>query len=268
MKINVVFVAVLLMTASVIEAQNVKRLARSVYENSGLKQQISMIDKNVSAAIGSNPSFASVPEAAPFVKTLMTEMSSKNMEKLLLTYFEEEVPLEQLEQIADMFKNPLFKEFSVLEATILQPAVQAQMAVYKEQLTTNPPTERRLQLIDELLMGNKSVEFAKTSTMTMVKAMFRGGNALQPTDRQLTEEHLEATFAQMFSPQMDAMLLQTVKENSLFIYKDVSDERMAEYVKLWTSTNGKLAMTHILDAFVYTFEELGTRLGASFAKMK
>ena len=105
MKLKSMVAVFLLMTIGVLEAQNVKKLAREVFENSGMKQQVELIDAQMATVVSQNPVFANEPKALPFKNAMLQVMSAKNMEKLLIKYFEEEVPLDDLVSMSDLLKK-------------------------------------------------------------------------------------------------------------------------------------------------------------------
>lgn len=268
MKLKSMVAVLLLMTIGVLEAQNVKKLAREVFENSGMKQQVELIDAQMATVVSQNPVFANEPKALPFKNAMLQVMSAKNIEKLLIKYFEEEVPLDDLVSMSDLLKKPLVKEFSLKERAVMDPSKQTEMNAYKEQLLTNPPSAKRLELIDTLLDDINAVEMARDLSLTIVKAIMKGGNSMQPADKQLTDEQVESRISSIFPANMEVTIRKAVQENSLYAYKDVSDEKLSEYVAVWSSDGGKVTMSHMIYAMSSVFEQLGEQIGKAFGLIK
>lgn len=268
MKQKSILVAVVVMAASLLQAQSAKQLAREVYQNSGMNSIVKVLDQQFATQMNMNPAFAAEPETAPFKKAMLGVLNAKNIEKNLLNFLEEEVPLEELESMAGIYKDPFVNEFTVLEMSVLQPEKQQEMAVYKTELLTNPPSAERLKLIDQLIEGQNIAESTKEMNVGMVMAMMRGGNALQPEDKRLTEDEMMERMNKAFPPNFDTMINQAIQSNSLFIYKDVPDEKLAKYVAIWNSEEGKTTMVNFMNAIKYTFEQIGEQMGKSLASVK
>lgn len=268
MKLKSILAVVVLMSASLLQAQSVKQLAREVYQNSGMNSMLKLMDQQFANQMNANPVFAGKPEAEPFKNAMIGVMSSKNIEKYMLGFLEEEVPLEELETMAGMYKNPIVNEFTALELTIQQPDKQQEMAAYKTQLLTNPPSEERLKLIDQLIEDQNTVETTRQMTLGIVMAMMRGGNALMPKDKRLNEDEMMERMNQVFPANFDVMIKEATQSNSLFIYKDVPDEKLAEYVAIWASEEGKTTMANFMNAIQFSFEKVGEQLGKSLASVK
>lgn len=267
MKRKSFLVVVLVLTVGLLQAQNVKQLAREVYDNSGVKQQMKSFDAGITNGLNANPAFANSPAAAPFKQKMIEVLSAKNMEEKMLTFLEESVPQQDLETMATLLKNPLVKEFSVLEEKLMSPEAQQDMASFKQQLASNPPSEERTKLVNQLIKDLNVTEMAKTTGKNMMRAMMKGGNRMQSPDRQMTDEQMESFVAKAFTPNMDEMIQKAIYENSLFAYKDVSDEKLAEYVAIWGSEDGKMTMKHIMSGYTQSFDVLGMELGKALATM-
>lgn len=268
MKQKMFLVAIVVMAASLLQAQSAKQLAREVYQNSGMNSIVKVLDQQFANQMNMNPTFATKPEAEPFKKAMLGVMSAKNIEKYLLDYLEEEVPLEELETMAGIYKDPFVNEFTALELSVQQPEKQQEMAAYKTQLVTNPPSAERLKLIDQLIENQNTAETTKEMTLGMVMAMMRGGNALQPEDKRMNEEQMMERMNQAFPANFETMINEAIQSNSLFIYKDVPDDKLAKYVAIWSSEAGKTTMANFMNAIQFSFEKVGEQMGKSLASVK
>jgi Trp operon repressor len=268
MKHKLVIIVVALMVACSLQAQNVKKLAREVFENSGLNLITENLEQQFTMGLNANPAFAANPDSEPYKKKMLEVLNSNNIEKNLLSYLEEEVPLVELEAMAKFSKDPFVLEFAKLEQSLMQPGKQQEIAEYKTFLQDNPPSAERVQLVDQLIDAQNTIENMKQMSKTMIWSMMRGGNAMQPAAMQMSEEQLNNVVNQAFPPQIDGMLRQQLQTSNLFAYKDVPDDKLAKYVALWQSEDGAMTMRNMMESMNSAFEQLGEQLGHALASMK
>ena len=268
MKLKSFLAVVVVMAASLLQAQGVKQLAREVYQTSGMNLMVKNVDQQFASQLDMHPSLANNPETGPYKKAMLQVLNAKNLEKLFLTYLEEEVPLAELETMVKLYKNPMVQEFSLLEQGLLQPEKQKELVAFREQLVANPPSADRLKLVDRLIDDQKTAETAMDMTTTMVGAMIRGGNAMLPEAQRLDEEQISERMKKSFPPNFEVLMRQSIQANCLFAYKDVDDEKLARYVSLWQSDEGRTTAQHVMEALATAFAQIGEQLGKSLASVQ
>lgn len=264
MKLKLFLVAVVVMAASLLQAQSVKQIAREVYQNSGMNAMVKMVDAQFASAMN-NLKFDQNPNAESIKKSMLKVLSSKNIENALLKQLEEEVPFEELEIAAKFYKDPFIQEFVVLEQSLYQNEKAQELLAFKTQLLSNPPTAERIQLVDQLIKDMNTIETTKQMTLSMTQAILHGGNAILPVEQRMTEEQLNDRIQLSIPANIDVMLTEAVQINSLFVYKDISDEKLTKYTARWQSEEGQIAIRNLMDVFTATFTQIGEQLGKSLA---
>ncbi len=269
MKLKVSIFTALLVAGMQLMAQSKTETVKAVLEVTGFKDQLQSIDALMASKIEEKKSSFEKTEDFERFKTMMTTgMNSKNM----LSYFEEYLTKntveDSLKMVITLFSDPFVKEFSKLEKEASLPEKKQEMTTYFQSFSTNPPAQSRVQQLIALDKELKATEMTYKIFQNLIFSMIKGGNAILPKEKQMTEDQMKDALAKALPANFNQMLMNQSLAMSLFTYKSVSDEKLNKYLEIYKTKPGRYCMSKYMEAFDYSFTKMGSAIGNSLIQME
>jgi len=98
----------------------------------------------------------------------------------------------------------------------------------------------------------------------VVVAMIKGGNNSLPKAEQVSDIEITGQMDVTFNADYEKQMTNQMLAYSLFVYKDVPDEKLNRYLEVWKTPTGKYCMDRIMKAYDYAFTKMGEITGGSF----
>tara|TARA_R110001606_G_C15258620_1_gene638207 strand:- start:187 stop:987 length:801 start_codon:yes stop_codon:yes gene_type:complete len=249
-------------------AQSSNQTVVELMEKSGSIEMLKQFDAITNSKIAEKKSsFENENEFKKFVAIMSSGFNSENAKKYFIEYFENNTNEENLKEVLSMYNAPLLIEMSKIELEANDLSKQQEQLAFFQNLKSNPPSQNRVQQLITLNNELGTSEMTVKLLQNMIVSMAKGANNAQPKEKQITLEELE----QKISSSLPANFLQQMTNQivalSMFTYKDVSDEKLEEYIKLWQTPTGQYYIKKTLEALDYTFSKMGEITGKSFGKV-
>ncbi|WP_448250096.1 hypothetical protein [Thalassotalea agariperforans] len=214
----------------------------SYLELSGIKASIQGMPAQVEMMSQQMQLTSADPEKDRVVISVLLEAwQEEKVNQELISYIQNNMTSAEMTQILSWLNTPLIKRIKASELAATSPDLQQELMLYMASLQSNPPTPARMAAIKELVSVTKMAENATDIAVSIVANMFKGMQAAMP-EKQVSEEQIQQQVKQVRAMMSQAMSQQMVLM-SYYIYRDVSDEELAEYMSFYQKSLGQKELT-------------------------
>jgi len=130
------------------------------------------------------------------------------------------------------------------------------MLDFFQDMNTNPPAQNRVQQLVSLNQEMRTSEFMAKMMQNVVVSMIKGANNALPDDKQVSDEEIKVKMDSALQGDLAKQLTNQLIAYSIFIYKDVPDEKMNHYLEVWKSPTGKYCIDQLMKAYDYSFSKM------------
>ena len=152
-------------------------------------------------------------------------------------------------------------ELTQLEVKANDPSKQQEQIEFFQGLETNPPSPERVQqlitLDNEVGTSKMTVKLLQNMIFTMAKVI----NNNEPKEKQVAIEDLEKQMTSSLPANFSQEMANQIIASYMYIYKDVSDKKLDEYINIWKASTGKYYTSKVFEALDYTFSKIGESIG-------
>jgi len=141
------------------------------------------------------------------------------------------------------------------------------MPAYFESFKTTPPAPERVQQLLSLTQDMKASEITVKMIRNVVVAMIKGSNNMHPKAEQVSDTEITGQMDTMFNADFEKQMTNQMLAYSLFVYKDVNDEKLNSYLEVWKTPTGKYCIDKIVKAYDYAFTKMGEISGGSISTL-
>lgn len=261
-----VFAFSLLLCSTLTFAQSNEKLAEETLRKTGSLDQIDQMDKLLESQILSKKGeFEDAKSYDVFSKIMKQCFGAEKFKTHFVEYFAKNANEDSLKAISALYDMPLMKEFAELEKAGQSADAQVKMTAYFQQFQTNPPSAARIQQVAILHTELNTAKLTVNMFKNLMSSMLVGLNHILDEEEKVSDEDIKKTLETALPPTFEQQLLQQYAAVSLFTYKDVSDEKLAEYINVWKGSTGKYFIEHSMAAFDFAFSKVGEEMGEAFA---
>ena len=243
-------------------AQSSHRTADEVLEQTGIKDQVDQLDDMIESKIEEKKnSFATQEQFGKFKDIMTSGLNSKNAMKFMAEYLEKYSNEDSLKLVIILYKDPFMQEFNKVEKEAASPSKQREMLDFYQGMNTNPPAQNRVQQLVSLNREMRTSEFMAKMMQNVVVSMIKGANNSLPGDKEVSDEEIKLKMDSSLQGDLAKQLTNQLIAYSIFIYKDVPDEKMDHYLEVWKSPTGKYCIDQLMKAYDYSFSKMGELTG-------
>lgn len=238
-----------------------------VLEKTGVNYQIDQLDATLKMLpMMSSALSLATDEETGIMDVLKVMLSSSETRKNVLQYFQENVDKDSLAKINEIYDTPLLQEMAKVESgQTNQMTTAEQMALIEKGIEAGKSgnldaiaesfkveaSEERIALVKELIqvLGTQDrmfefIQYEKTSVTQHISDKY--------ADNEVLQEELEKVG---FEGDVSGNYMQQIKEASLsstlYLYRDVSDQKLTEYIDWMKSPVMQYYRKHKEEAFMY-----------------
>jgi len=252
-----------------IYSQTKEETVNLLLEKTGATSEIKQLDALFDAKIvEKKATFENEDDFLKFSKIMRSGFNSNNAEKYFKEYLINNSVEDSIQKTIIMYQNPIFQEMNKIELIANNPANQEDKMTFFQNMKNNPPAQERIQQL--VLLNNElaTTEMTVKILKNVIFSMASGANLVQPNEKQLSDEELKINLQSVLPDNFSAQMTNQLVALSIYTYKDVKDEELAEYIKLWSTPIGKYYINLIFDAYDYSFSKMGEIIGKSFNEFK
>ncbi len=236
---------------SVAQAENLSvEQAQKFLHISGLQQGIDMLPQQFEQQINLQRLLTEDIVEHEKIGSLMNEAIAEiDGQGLALNYLTTNSKAGGLSHAISFLETDLGKAIVVAESQANEPVFQAEMQKYAHEMATNNSTStERLELVQKLI---RSLH-VEDVMMNMVKGMMFSTldifKAVKPEAADFMEAELEKQWQSMEGV-LKAQFSEYLSLSTHYIYKDISDQNLSEYIAFLNSKNGQVYWTSSMDIF-------------------
>jgi hypothetical protein len=154
-----------------------------------------------------------------------------------------------------------------LEQHAIQPGFLGEINRYAERLALAPPPGIRTAIINNYITESRLVEQAQLSISRNMRLGTEIFNTLAPPDTRITDEQLELAISAQRLQLFEGLRNQTLITN-LYIYREVSDDELRQYLGWMLSNHGRWLVDVTFSTVRDVFDDLGRKLTDRLKKLR
>ena len=250
-------------------AQSSQNTVSEVMQQTGLNEQLTLLDEMIQSKLEEEKSMFPIPEQFEQFKEIMTSgMNSTNAKKFISEYLTKYSNEDSLKMVIALYRETFMQEITRIENESSTPAMQKEVPDFFENLKTTPPSPVRIQQISSLNKEMKGTEITVKMIQNVIVSMINGVNNFLPSDKQVSVAELKSNMTSYYQPAFAEQITNQLNAYSLFIYRDVSNEKLNRYLEVWKAPTGKYCMDQIFKAYDYSFSKMGKITGGSMSELE
>jgi hypothetical protein len=236
---------------------------REIYQLSDLSGRIQLVLGYANEALAKRQAQFTAEQFEVAKQVIRQQFAAEKLERRLLQILEERAGGDYPKGALDWLRTPLGRKIMRARIASYDPVDPAEMADFAEQRQANPPSQKRLELIERysnsaLLssVDSMTVLFASYGVAAMVEALKPEGERLGPEALMKSMDSQRALLEPIFE--------ETSAVTSLFAFRNLSDEEIEALVAFSESEAGQWYHGTTSSTFVETLRETTASLGDAF----
>lgn len=233
-------------------------LVEELLRLSGVSKSLDQIPEKVLQGAQQSSAKPKDPAVVARVEQIMqdafrSERFHKRVQAALLADFEHK----RVASLLTAFRAPIAKKLVELESAEHDPQ---DVGAFVEGLSAKPLPAQRMDLVQRLDAVTRAGEVTTEIVVTTTRAMVSGATGGDARRMAMFDEQFRAQRAKL-----DEALRNVVLATFAYIYRDVSDTELAEYVKLYESEDGRWLMERVTAGMIEEFRTAGVQAGERIA---
>lgn len=235
-----------------------EKLVEELLTVSGVRKSFDQIPEKVLQGAQRSSAKPNDPAVVAAVEKIMqeafrSERFHKRVQASLLKDFERK----RVEALLAAFRAPLAKKLVELEGAKQDPQ---EIAAFAKGLAKNPLPKERIDLVQRLDAVTRAGEITTEIVLTTTRAMVSGATGGDAQKMAAFDKQLGAQRGKLAEVLRNAVLV-----SFAYIYRDVSDADLGEYLKLYEGEDGKWLMERITTGMIEEFRSAGEEAGSQIA---
>ncbi|NVK24620.1 MAG: DUF2059 domain-containing protein [Gammaproteobacteria bacterium] len=190
-----------------------------------------------------------------YMSILLSSMDTDVMQQRMLQSVRKNATSEEIQAMLVWLNSDLGQRIVAAETEATNPDFQQNMMQFMAGLQSNPPAPERTQAIIGYIEASKITDQTMKLIESLVATMFDAAKALKPEDTQLAET-LDIQLPQMMDMMKPALEQQMILA-SYYVYRDMSNEELAQYGGFYQKEIGKKHMSLIVESVSYAMNDWG-----------
>jgi hypothetical protein len=236
---------------------------QEIYYLSDLSGQIRPVLGYVDSALAKQQAQLTAEQFEIAKQVIREQFASEKLEKRVLEFLEKRAAGEYLDEALEWLRTPLGKKIMRAKIATYSPVDPAEMTSFVEQKQANPPSQKRLELIERYDTAALLSALASTTVLLSAHGAAAMADAVKPEDERLGPEALLKSMNSQ-SALLEPIFEETSAVTSLFTFRDFSDEEIEALVVFSESEAGKWYHGTTSSVFLETLWETTTSLGDTF----
>lgn len=234
-------------------------------ERSGIEADLEDLPDLMEEQIQQNPVEGVDPDTVARIAAIATAVFDPvALRKTLMDELRKSYDAKKFDDYLHLLDLPLVRKMAKLEKEASSPEALDALQDYAKKLDAAPPAPHRLQQIHDLMDASGSVELVEAMQVGIIEAFLRAMNPLVPPDRRLSDDQITQLLVQ-FKQQMGESAREYLTLQNLYAYRNVSDNELKEYVRLYRSESGRGLSAALNRAIIAMFKEASAMLARRVA---
>ncbi len=216
-----------------------ERLIKKYIETSGLDQMLLTFPDQIDAMFSQKILTSEQPEVEEKIAAIMKEsfdivLVKENLNSFLL----QNTDINFFENIIQWLETPLAQKIKEEELSSSGPGSQTELLRYIADLQSNPPSQDRIAIIQEVERTTKLSELSTYIVIEMMRGMFKSFNLTLPEDKRKSIGEIEEEI-KTIKPAIQNSLRQQMILKSFYSYRNISNEELIKYIEFYKSNTGE-----------------------------
>lgn len=190
-------------------------------------------------------------------KIMQDEFRSERFHKRVQQALIKDFDRKRVETLIAAFRAPLAKKMVEVEGAKQDPQA---VAAFAKGLAKNPLPKERIDLVQRLDAVTRAGEITAEIVVSTTRAMVAGATGGDAGKMAAFDKQMGAQRGKLAEALRNAVLV-----TFAYIYRDVSDADLGEYLKLYESEDGKWLMERVVAGMIDEFRSAGEQAGARIA---
>lgn len=220
-----------------------------IMDLAGISAQLELMPAGVLAGAASQMDPAQQQGFSEIVnRAFAPSLLRADMTEFLLKNYEEA----RFAALLTQLRSPLARRMTALEIAAARPEVVAERNAFMEKFAFNPAAAARRKLAQRLLESSNALEMMLAIQAQTMRTIFNARSALVPPKDRPSATQIETWIANVRAQSREAMHGEML-HSLLYIYRDVSEGDLEQYIAYYESPTGRwfttlfgLAYGHIL----------------------
>ncbi len=216
-----------------------EKLINKYIELSGLDQMLSTFPEQIDAMFSQKIITSEQPEKEKKLASIMKESFDILLIKENLKYFLiQNTDINFFEDLIKWLETPLAQKINEEALSSSGPGSRADLLRYITDLQTNPPSQDRIAIIQEVERTTKLSELSTYIAIEMMRSMFESFNLTLTKDKRKSMGEIEEEI-KTIKPAIQNALRQQMILTSFYSYRNISNEELIKYIEFYKSNTGK-----------------------------
>lgn len=207
-------------------------------ELSGLKAQLVGLASRLTGELRPAQGQMSPEDGAAVDRILRQAIRHEKLYALVRDELRRDLDRAKLETAVAWLRSPVARKITALEVEASQPGTDQRRAAYAAGLKADPPSPRRVELLQRLDWVSGTTEASADVAMTITRSVSRAVAAVSPPEQRLRPGQIENRVAELRA-RVSASLGQAQLVSMLFTYQSLADEELDAYLRFCSSDAGR-----------------------------
>ena len=232
-----------------------EKLVDKYIQLSGVDEMLLTFPDQIEAMSAQRLLTSEQPDLEKKITIIMTESFDVRLaEQNIYSYLLKNTDINFLANLTQWFETPLAQKIKEEEISSYGPDSQAELLHYIAELQTNPPSENRIAIIQELEKTTSLSELSANIAIEMMRGMFESFELALPEDKRQAMGNIEEEIRKI-KPMIQESLRQQMILSSFYAYKNISNEELIKYIEFYKSNTGKKEIKVTGDALAYVLRQ-------------
>jgi len=236
-----------------------ENLIRLVLELSGIERRVKEIPSYVTAELLRNKDTLEPEIYESAAKLISACYQPDNMYQALVTRLNSKGDKEQFRRILEKLRTPTLKKVFQAQEDARKPEAAQARTDFIAHIELYQPTQERVNLLQKLDLETAVSELEIKMQLLAFRDCLSAVSLCYPAERRTPPEAIDAS-VNATRLKLLAVSHNSVLINSLFAYKDVSDEELKEYLAFYESALGKWFLKSMEEFLLYCWGLAETKM--------
>jgi len=207
-------------------------------ELSGARAQLVGLLNGLASELRPAPGQMSAKDQASVDRILRQVLRHEAVYALVRDAFLLHVDRTNLEATAAWLRSPLARKIVALAIASSEPGTEQKVVAYAATIKTNPPTDRRVELLQRLDWATAATEISADLVAAVSRGITTAVSGAGPAEQRLRPGQIEDRVAQVRA-RANGALREAHMASTLYAYRGLEDEELAAYVLFSASEAGR-----------------------------
>lgn len=251
----VLFISVFAFSAFAKENKVSDQQIQEFIQLSGVQQLLDSIPAQIYAMANQQQLIQANPNVDNSVAQILIEAwQPESINESISAYIFENSNSDEITDLLEWRKSPLAKKMTALELASSEPSFQADFLRYMADLQETPPSPETMQVIQRLVGATNMADTMLAMSTQITRGMLSVLTETEENRDKVTQSEIDQQIASMREIMLPQMQQQAILM-SYYIYRDVSNDELAQYSSFYESDLGSKELSLLFGSLSLSMNE-------------